>query len=101
MRRFENVDHALAYADIGGQALFVTGWVEVRNERKDTAAHLFDANVDRLSKTVTKLNDDVESLPAMQWRPGQTIFYIPISSAAVDNAAKSCHTRIIRRVIRE
>lgn len=98
MRRFENIDHALGYAEIGGQALFVTGWVTQRDgTRKDTAAHLFDCDPDRLKKTVDRLNGGIETLSAMQWRPGLPAYYIPIGSLAVDNAVKECHTRIIRK----
>lgn len=99
MRRFTDLDQALACADIGGQALFITGWIGEGGRRKDTAAHLFDADADRLQKTAMRLQEESEILTAAQWRPGWLVYYIPIAGVAVDNALKRCHSRIVRRTI--
>lgn len=99
MRRFENIDHALACAENGGQALFITGWLGEGSSRKDTAAQLFDANPDRLKHTVWGLQGGTDVLTPMQWRPGWLVYYIPITQLAVDRALKLCHTRILRRTV--
>lgn len=97
MRRFENIDHALACAENGGQALFITGWIGEGEKRKDTAGQLFDADPDRLKRTVWGLQGGSDVLSPMQWRPGWLVYYIPITTQAVERALHLCFTRILRK----
>lgn len=103
MRRFEDATDAQAYAELGGQALLITGWTTVPKGdqiiRTDTAAHLFDQDVDRLQKTVKALGETA-GLSPMEWRPGWGTWYVPLASKTVANALKKCHSRIVRKTVR-
>lgn len=106
MQRFEDEHDAHAFAEIGGQALFVTGWTwrpdksrPQGHRRTDTAGQLFDMNPDRLAETARVLNGGSGELSVMEWRPGWGIFYVPIGGAAMGCALRRCHTRILRKTL--